>query len=197
MVKGMMIRAWKEHLVLNASPVDGRHKCQSSLRSAATALASATLYLDELATYYCTFKLFVDSSTSAISNVSAIRDLIPKQKFANNADILSTLCAAPDVLSHFLLYHVTSHQDATTDFDSLPFEAQLNVLFDCVATDQLARQGVNVGERTQSCSHCPASHLPVEVFLGHQNIQSHYIPRLRDALSSAGIVLFYKKIYSE
>lgn len=149
--------------------------------------------MDELATYYCTFKLFVDSSTSAISNVSAIRDLIPKQKFANNADILSTLRAAPDVLSHFLLYHVTSHQDATTDFDSLPFEAQLNVLFDCIATDQLARQGVNVGERTQSCSHCPASHLPVEVFLGHQNIQSHYIPRLRDALSSRRHRAFLQK----
>jgi hypothetical protein len=36
---------------MNAGPVDGWHKCQTSLRSKAAALASVTLYLDELAEF--------------------------------------------------------------------------------------------------------------------------------------------------
>lgn len=38
----------RELLILNAGPVDGWHKCQTSLQSEAAALASVTLYLDEL-----------------------------------------------------------------------------------------------------------------------------------------------------
>ena len=66
----------REQLCLNAGPVDGWFKCQSSLRSEAAALAAVTLYLDELASWAhfdieCTFKLFVDS-TSATSNVTLL-----------------------------------------------------------------------------------------------------------------------------
>jgi hypothetical protein len=188
----------KEQLVLHAGPVDGWHKCQSLLRSAATALASVTLYLDELATFYSltirsTFHLYVDSS-SAISHVSHIRDLIPKRKLANHADILSTLRAAPDVLRHFLLHKVQTHQDATTEFEKLPFEAQLNVLCDRMATSQLERQGVEETERTQPCSPRPR-HLLVEISLGKQNIPSHYIVRLRDELTSRRHRHFLKKKY--
>ncbi len=71
----------REQLVLNAGPVDGWHRCQSSLRSEEAALASVILYVDEFAAYHqidicCTFRLYVDS-TSAISNVKLLRDLIP------------------------------------------------------------------------------------------------------------------------
>jgi hypothetical protein len=63
----------REQLVLNSGPVDGWHRCQSSLRSEAAALASVTLYLDELSAFldlriHCKFILYVDS-TSAITNV--------------------------------------------------------------------------------------------------------------------------------
>ncbi len=55
----------REKLVLNAGPVDGWHKCQNSLRSEVAALASVTLYLDELVEFYsvnikCRFLLFVE-----------------------------------------------------------------------------------------------------------------------------------------
>ena len=64
--------------------------------------ASVTLYLDELAEFYsldiqCRFLLYVDS-TSAISNVQQLRDLIPKRRFSDNADILTTLSAAHPVI---------------------------------------------------------------------------------------------------
>jgi hypothetical protein len=63
----------REQLVLNSGPVDGWHRCQSSLRREAAALASVTLYLDELSAFldlriHCKFILYVDS-TSAITNV--------------------------------------------------------------------------------------------------------------------------------
>ena len=68
-------------LVINSGPVDGWRRCQSSLRSEATALSSVCLYLDKLATFHeieirsCNFKTFIDS-TSAISNTVSICDLI-------------------------------------------------------------------------------------------------------------------------
>ena len=40
------------------------------------------------------------------------------------------------------LEHVKSHQDDKIDFDKLPFAAQLNVLCDKMATNQLKRQRV-------------------------------------------------------
>ena len=107
----------REKLVLNSGPVDGWHKCQSSLRSEATALASVTLYLEEVAVFFdltiqCQFRLYLDSS-SAISNVNQLRDLILKRKYANNADVLSTMRSAHHVIEKFSLQHVKSHQDNT------------------------------------------------------------------------------------
>ena len=96
-----------EQMLSNSGPVDGWHWCQSSLCSEAAALASITLFLDEHLTFAqvklkCKFELFVDS-TSAISNVTIIRDLIPKRRFANNADVLSTIRSAPQVVQKFKL----------------------------------------------------------------------------------------------
>ena len=128
----------EEKLVFNAGPVDGWHRFQSSLRSEAAAIASLTLYVDELATFHqveicCTFRLYVDS-TSAISNVKTLRDRIPKRRFPNHADLLSTMSSAHYVLKKFMMSHVHSHQDKDTAFAELSFPVQLNILCDTMAT---------------------------------------------------------------
>jgi hypothetical protein len=142
--------------------------------------------VDELATYHqldirCKFRLYVDS-TSAISNVKTLRDLIPKRRFPNNADILSTMSSAHYVIEHFVMTHVHSHQDNTKAFDKLSFPAQLNVLCDEMATKQLNRQANNDDERTLSTPLLPRT-LNVEVKYGSQVISSHYVARLRESIS--------------
>ena len=118
------------------------------------ASASVTLYLDELAEFHsldiqCRFLLFVDS-TSAISNIQQLKDLIPKRRFSDKADILTTLSAAHPVISRVTLSHVKSHQDARTEISKLPFSAQLNVCCDEMATTQLNRQALHPSECTIS-----------------------------------------------
>lgn len=141
----------KEQLVLNAGPVDGLHnnKCQSSLCSTITGLASVTLlYLQELANFHSLiiiqskFWLYV-ASIGAIKYVSAIRNLIPTRMFTNSADLPSTLHqAAPEVLlTTYCWCHVPSHQDANTEFYLLPISEQLNMLCKCMTTCQLQCQG--------------------------------------------------------
>ena len=174
----------RAQLCLNAGPVDGWFKCQSSLRSEAADLAAVTLYLDELASWAhldieCKFHLYVDSTT-AISNVTLLREQIPKRRFADNADILSVMRSAQPVISRFTLEHVKSHQDDTVEFDKLPFPAQPNVLCDKMATDQMKRQQEgNEFESAQTCPLPPRT-LPVEVQIGTQIISSHYVKRLRE-----------------
>ena len=189
----------EEQLILNAGPVDGWHKCQNSHRSEATALTSVTLYrLDELATFFsldiqCQFKLFVDS-TSAISNVSQLRDLIPRRRYLNNADVFSTMSAAHPVLKQFSFQHVKSHQDDSTDFEKLSFPAQVNVLCDQMATEQLLRQQTHEQERTLPCPLTPR-HLPVELAYSGQIISSHYVQRLREEISLSRHRLFLQTKY--
>ena len=183
----MICSPGREKLVMNAGPVDGWFKCQTSLRSEAAALASVTLYLDEMAAYYsikiqCQFLLYVDSS-SAITNVEQLRDLIPKRRFPDNADVLYTMKAAHHVLRHFRLEHIKSHQDDKVKYDNLPFPAQLNVLCDRMASNQLKRQRFNDWECTQSCA-LPTRTLPIEVFFGTQTISSHYVSNLRAEISA-------------
>jgi hypothetical protein len=168
----------QEQLIMNAGPVDGWHKCQTSLRSEDAALAFVTLYLDELAEFFglqlhCSFVIFVDSN-SAITNVQKLRDLIPKRRFADNADIMSTMSAAHQVISRFRLEHVKSHQDDETEFDQLPFSAQLNVRCDHMATNQLHRQRKHASESSLSCPLIPRT-LPVAISCHGQVISSHYI----------------------
>ena len=190
----------KEKLCLNAGPVDGWFKCQNSLRSDAAALVSATLYLDELATWaasidiQCRFKIFVDS-TSAISNVNVLKEHIPKRRYADNTDILSVMRSAEHVITRFTLEHVKSHQDEETDFADLPFSAQLSVLCDRMATDQMRRQSENAREATtQPCPLTPRT-LPVEVSYGSQVISSHYIKCLREEISIARHRTFLQSKY--
>jgi hypothetical protein len=178
--------------------VDGWHRCQSSLRSEAVAIASLTLYLDELATYRqveirCTFRLYVDS-TSAISNVKKLSNLIPKRRFSNTADILSTMSSAHYVIHHFVLSHVHSHQDNDTPFSELPFPVQLNVLCDTMATDQMKRQETDESVRTLSIPLLPRA-LNVEVKFGQQVISSHYVARLRELILLARHRVFIQAKY--
>ena len=121
-------------------------------------------------------------STSAISNVKLIRDLIPKRKHADNADLLSVIRSAHHIVAKYELEHVKSHQDDKIDFDKLPFAAQLNVLCDKMATNQFKRQRVQTEEQTQTCPLAPRN-LPVEVWYGPQVIASHYTARLRDCIT--------------
>jgi hypothetical protein len=188
----------KDQLILNTGPVDGWHKCQSSLRSAVTALASVTLYLDELVLFHsvtirCTFQLYVNNSR-ALRHVSNIRDKTPTRKFVDHADALSILQAAPEVISHFLLNHVKGNHDNDTEFDKLPFGIQLHVLCERLTTRQLQHHGAQDSERTQTCALRPR-HLPVEVFLGTQNISSQYILHLREELRSRRHREFLQKKY--
>ena len=110
-----------------------------------------------------------------------IRDLIPKRRHPNNADLLSVRRLAHHIVSHYQLEHVKSHQDEKIDFEALLFSAQLNVLCGMMATNQLKRQRVQLDEQTQSCPLAPR-HLPVEVRYGRQVISSHYISKLRDCI---------------
>ena len=189
----------KEKLILNSGPVDGWFKCQSSLRSEAAALASLTLYLDELTEFHqvtirCTFCLYVDSM-SAITNVTTLRDLIPRRRFPNHADVLSTISSANHVLKHFILHHVPAHQDDETCFEDLSFPAQLNVLCDKMATAQLKRQLHHAEDRTLSNPKLLRT-LNVAVSVRNQIISSHYIPLLRKSISLHRHRLFLQQKYN-
>ncbi len=188
----------QEHLIQNSGPVDGWHRCQSSLRSEAAAIASVTLYLNEMAAFYSInirshLKFFVDSM-GAISNVQTIRDQIPRRRFPNNADLLSTLREAPHILRHYRFVHVKSHQDDDVSIDKLPFSAQLNVLCDELASTQLAHQHETVSAATASIS-LPTRSLPVQIFFGAQNIQSHYVANLRHAITAVRHRHYLQKKY--
>jgi hypothetical protein len=93
----------RKTMVVNSGPVNGWRRGQSSLRSEATALSSVCLYLDEFASFHsikirCNFTTFIDS-TSAITNAVSIRDMIPKRKYPNNADCMTTIKDATWVIS--------------------------------------------------------------------------------------------------
>ena len=134
-------------------------------------------------------------STSTISNVVLIREKIPTRRFPNNADVLSTMQAAQYVISRFALIHVKSHQDEKTDFDDLPFPAQLNVQCDHMATAQLERQlTTNEWECTNPNPFTPRN-LAVEMAFGSQIISSHYISRLREAICLDRHKLFLQSKY--
>jgi hypothetical protein len=85
----------RKTMAVNSGPVDGWRRCQSSLRSEATALSSVCLYLDELASFHaieirCNFKTFIDS-TSAITNAVSTRNMIPKRQYPNSADCMTII----------------------------------------------------------------------------------------------------------
>ena len=168
-------------LVINSGPVDGWCRCQSSLRSEATALSSVCLYLDELATFHeieirCNFKTFI-GSTSAISNAVSIRDLIPKRQYPNNADCITTIKDATRVISRMRLEHVKSHQDTKTNFKKLPFAAQLNTICDHMATRRLDYH--RDSKWAAQSEPFPTRNMPVQVFYGNTATTSHYVSRIR------------------
>jgi hypothetical protein len=78
---------------------------------------------------------------------------------------------------------VKSHQDDTIAVEDLPFSAQLNVLCDGMATEQMKRQNTHVTEASSSTA-LPSRSLPLEIFFGSQPISSHYIKNLRFEISA-------------
>jgi hypothetical protein len=170
----------RKTMVVNSGPVDGWRRCQSSLRSEATALSSVCLYLDELASFHaieirCNFKTFIDS-TSATTNAVSIRDMIPKRQYPNNADCMTTIKDATRVISRMRLEYVKSHQDTKTNFDTLPFAAQLNTLCDRNATRHLDYH--RDGEWAAQSEPLLSRNMPVQVFYGDTAITSHYVSRI-------------------
>ena len=176
----------REKLVCNAGTVDGWYKCQSSYRSELTALSSAMLFLDELSTFYeltvtCNFHCLVDS-TGAISTIEHTRDHIPTRHYPDHADIVSTLKDATQIISRSMCQHVKSHQDDKKAYSELPFNAQVNVL-----CDRMATRHMNVhreGEWASQQNFYPTRNQPVVVSYMSRRIPSHYIKRLREAISS-------------
>jgi hypothetical protein len=161
--------------------LDGWRRCQSSLRSEATTLSSVCLYLDEFESYHsieirCKFKTFIDS-TSAITNAVSIRDMILKRKYPNNADCMTTIKDATRVISRMQLEHVKSHEDTMTNFDTLPFGAQLNTICDRNANRHLDYH--RDGKWTAQSEPLSTRSMPVQVFYGNTAITSHYVSRLR------------------
>jgi hypothetical protein len=187
----------REKLARNAGPVDGWHKCQSSFRSEITALSSALLFLDELATYLnikvsCHIQLFVDS-TSAISAIDAIRDCIPTRHYPDHADIISTLQDVKKVIFQSSCQHVKSHQDNKKDFSDLPFSAQVNVFCDHMATQHMIVHCT--GEWSSRPNYLPTRNQPVVISHAQQRIPSHYIARLREEITSQAHRTYFQERY--
>ena len=176
----------RQKLICNSGPVDGWYKCQSSYRSELMALSSAMLFLDEFSTFHeievqCNFHLFVDS-TGAISAIEHIRDRIPTRQYPDHADVVSTLSDAFHIISKSVFQHVKSHQDDKKAFSDLPFAAQINVLCDRMATRQMeVHRG---GEWSSKQNYSITCNQPVVLSYMKQRIPSHYIARLRDAITS-------------
>ena len=99
------------------------------------------------------------------------------------------------VLKCFSLAHVKSHQDDSTEFDKLPFSAQLNVLCDNMATAQLKRQQqLHANERTLEFPLTPRN-LPVEISYRQNVISSHYVSILREEIGLARHRIFLQHKY--
>ena len=187
----------RKKLVCNSGPVDGWYKCQSSYRSELTALSSAMLFLDEYANFQeldvqCNFQLLVDS-TGAISALEHIRDRIPTRHYPDHADVVSTLSDAYQIVSRSVCQHVKSHQDDKKDYSELPFAAQVNVLCDRMATRHMeVHQG---GEWSSQQNYFPTRNQPVIISHMRQRIPSHYIARLRDAITSDAHRIYLQQRY--
>jgi Reverse transcriptase (RNA-dependent DNA polymerase) len=176
----------REKLVCNSGSVDGWYKCQSSYRSELMALSSAMLFLDELSTFYeltviCNFHCLVDS-TGAISTIEHTRDNIPTRHYPDHADIVSTLKDATQIISRSMCQHVKSHQDDKKAYSELPFNAQVNVLCDRMATRHMKVHCE--GQWASQQNFYITRNQPVVLSYMRRRIPSHYIKRLREAISS-------------
>ena len=134
----------RKKLVLNAGLVDGWHRCQSSLVcSKAAAITSLTLYVDKLTTYHqmeicCNFWLL---KIALVRSAMYRHWGISSQSVGFQTMLIFCTQWAPITTcwkSTFCLPTSTvAHQDKTTNFEDLPFSAQLNVLCDTMATAQM------------------------------------------------------------
>ena len=110
--------------------------------------------------------------------IRSIRDLISKRQYPNNADCMTTIIKdASCVISRMCLEHVKSLKDTKTNFDQLPFAAQLYTICDRMTTRHLNYH--RDGEWTTQSEPLPTRNMPVQVFYGNMAITSHYVSRLR------------------
>ena len=141
-----------------AGPVDGWHRCQSSLRSELMAIASFCLALTEFCLFKniaikCKITIVIDNLT-AIKRLNQIRVGIDVRQYLANADALSIIAACPDVVECLLPAHVKSHQDKKTHPSKLPHAARTNILCDRLYTIYL--DNIIAGKwGTSTCSSSP------------------------------------------
>ena len=134
--------------MFNSGPADGWRRCRSSLRSEATALFSVCLYYDELAPSmrlkYAVSKrlLIVRVRSCCIHSRPDPQAPIPTQYRLRDHRQGCLSCHQP----YMSLEHVKSHQDTKTNFNKLPFAAQLNTICDRMAT----RHGIPSRQRMGS-----------------------------------------------
>ena len=103
--------------------------------------------------------------------------MIPKRQYPNkNADCMTTMKDATRVISRMRLEHVKSHQDTKTNFDKLPFAAQLNTVCDRNATQHLNYH--RDGEWAAQSEPLPTRNMPVQVFYGNTAITFHYVSQI-------------------
>jgi hypothetical protein len=155
------------------------------------------LFLDEYTTFHeidiqCNLQILV-VSTGAISAIEHIRDRIPTRHYPDHADVVSTLSDAHHILSKAVCQHVKSHQDEKKEYSELPFSAQVNVLCDRMATRQLEVH--SSGEWSSQQNFLPTRNQPVVLSYRQQRIPSHYIKRLREAISSEAHRNYFQQRY--
>jgi hypothetical protein len=168
-----------------AGPVYGWGRCQSSLRSELTAIASLCLVLEMFCHYMhieeikCTIGICIDNQRT-IQFIEDIRIGYDSRKYEANADILSILHACPMVVERLRPRHVKSHQDAKTKKQDLGNDARVNVLCDFLATRYLnqMREGPLA---PQSTPLRPVS-VPIVITVKGHTISNHYTRRLHEEI---------------
>ena len=89
---------------------------------------------------------------------------------------MATIKGASCVISRMCLEHVKSHQDTKTNFDKLPFAAQLNTICDGMATRHLEFH--RDGEWAAQSEPLLTRNMLEQVLYGNAAITSHYVRRL-------------------
>jgi hypothetical protein len=162
--------------------------CPGSFRAESYGFISALLFLQAYLQYYETnvgenirhdFYCDSDSLLKRIQRALNRSWSNPSHCLASDFDLESGIL---DILSRlsiaFQFLHVKSHQDDATEVHLLPWEAQLNVQADALATDYLD----NYADPSKLVPFIPASH--ASLIIDGETITRRFATRLRQAASS-------------
>jgi hypothetical protein len=126
----------------NRGPVAAHPSMAESFRAEGYGIASVAIFLKILIEHFKVtpenhvWKFFIDNK-ALIQRMESYQWKIQNStsNLRSDADITNL---ANEYLKHIpaSLIHVKSHQDDTTEYDKLPFEAQMNVMADALATQQ-------------------------------------------------------------